>query len=183
MYQRYVEPYESGWELLQQASLKRELPTTVELYSHPDSEKRMKEQGVGIRCSLCNVDVQENENKRVCVLCKDTFCDQCLKGAVSKSSEEWICQRCQQYTTPSWGDLPICVGCGLPIQENEVETKCWRCCRCSGLFHHNCVKTTVDDPQSWICRDCCDLPDNLDSLTSSILIDPSSRFLTCYYSS
>ena len=49
IYQQYVEPYERGWELLQQASQKRELPTTFELYSHPEKEKRMKE-GEGIVC-------------------------------------------------------------------------------------------------------------------------------------
>ena len=182
IYQQYVEPYERGWELLQQASQKRELPTTFELYSHPEKEKRMKE-GEGIVCCKCNVNVQESEGKRVCVLCKDAFCDQCLKGASSKPNERWICPTCQQLTTPSWGDLLFCIECGLPIEESEVETKCWRCCQCSGLFHRHCIKTTVDDPQSWTCCDCCNLPEDLDSLTSTILIDPTSNFLTCYYSS
>ena len=183
IYQQYVEPFEKGWELLHQTSQKRELPTTFELYSHPEKEKRMKDQGVGIVCCQCNVNVQENEKKRVCALCKDTFCDQCLKGTTSKPNGQWICPICQQFITPSWGNLLFCVECGLPIEENEVETKCWRCCRCSGLFHRRCVKTTVDDPQSWTCCDCSNLPENLDSLTSTILIDPTSNLLTCYYSS
>lgn len=181
IYQKYVEPFERGWELFQIAAQKGELPTTFDLYSHNERDNRIKNQG--IVCSQCQGNVEENEKKQVCALCRAIYCNRCAERTSAKSNDQWICPSCQQVVTPSWGNLLFCIGCGMVIEEVEVETNCWRCCRCSGLFHRRCVKTAVEDPQNWICCDCCNLPENLDSLTGTILIDPTSNLLTCYYSS
>lgn len=126
-------------------------------------------------CMICHKPYEENTEKYTCIFCNSSCCVSCYKGR-HQEAQSFICKKCQQIVSASWGELPVCIKCGLDIINPVIGKNCHSCQYCDGLVHTVCNKEYTGNPKEWICKNCKEIQ-NPPNTILSCHIDSETRYI------